>query len=163
MNYPIFRNASPCGTLRVSREGLYTVFSAECDCAPGILRLWLGTFMLGVMQPKGDKLVLTRRLTKSEFAAVPPFEQAVLAEAAPIRSSYASVPAPAQPASSPVYGDVEPVSSPISVSAESTWQLRSDGTLISDTYIAIPSALRRHPAGVRTQFINGQEYILFRY
>lgn len=138
MTFPIIYNSTPCGTLKVNREGLYTVFSAESELRNGILRLWLGTYSLGVMQPSGGKLTLCRRLTKAQLAAVPSFDRAVLSHEKPAHTPFC------QPSSS-------------------VWSARGDGTLISDSFIAIPAELRRVPPGVRLETIDGRQYLLFRY
>lgn len=138
MTFPIIYNSTPCGTLKVHREGLYTVFSAESELRGGVLRLWLGTYSLGVMQPSGGKLTLCRRLTKAQLAAVPSFDRAVLSHE-------------------------RPAAAPALQFAPSKWQPRSDGTLISDSFIAIPAELRRVPPGVRLETIDGRQYLLFRY
>ena len=138
MTFPIIYNSSPCGTLNICREGLYTVFTAECDAHPGILRLWLGNYPLGVMQPSGGKLRLCRRLTKAQQSAIPAFDRAVLSQERPT-----ALPSPP--------------------SASSKWTPRGDGTLISESFIAIPAELRRVPPGVRLETIEGRQYLLFRY
>lgn len=134
MNCKVYYNDLPCGTLSVCREGLYTVFTAECDFFPGILRLWLGSYPLGVMERRGSVLSLRKRLSKAQLSAVPGFEYAVLS--------------PDKPAAKPTV---------------SGWISRGDGTLINDEFIAIPAELRRTPPGIRLEVIAGRQYLLFRY
>ena len=71
--YPILQQNKPIGTLRVTREGLHTVFSARATTDAPRLRLAVcGTrsrAYLGLMLPDGSgALTLTKRLTRLECA-----------------------------------------------------------------------------------------------
>lgn len=144
MNYDIYYNGSVCGMLRVEREGLLTVFSADCEMHDGILRLYVcgeDTKSLGVMQPLSGRLRLEKRLTANEVKALPEFRRLELA---------ASPPVPREPSITPP-------------KLKAQWQACSDGTLMNDEYIALPCSLRHIPWGVRCECINGKEYLLFKY
>ena len=66
----------PAGKLTVTPEGAYLHFHAEAPQMPGLLRLWLSgggsCESLGLMEPRGGRLVLDRRLSRRELAASPP-------------------------------------------------------------------------------------------
>ena len=77
MELPIYENESPVGTLRVSRQGLYTVFAARLPAAPGLSRLWLqaangAAAPLGLLEPGEGARRLCRRLSRLELRALPP-------------------------------------------------------------------------------------------
>ena len=58
----------PVGKLTVTPEGAYLRFHAEAPQAAGLLRLWLSGCgrceSLGLMEPRGGRLVLDRRLSR---------------------------------------------------------------------------------------------------
>lgn len=74
-NYPILLGGEETGTLTVSRDGLYWVFDAKCAPREELVRLMVfgadGSGYLGVMEPCGSSLVLTRRLSRSALAGYP--------------------------------------------------------------------------------------------
>ena len=60
------------GKVLLKKQGLYLHFSAECrSIGPGVHRLYLlgesGSHILGVMSPKGDLLVLEKKLSLREY------------------------------------------------------------------------------------------------
>ena len=74
--YPILQQNKPIGTLRVTREGLHTVFSARAKTDAPRLRLAVcgarSRAYLGLMLPDGSgALTLTKRLTRLECARLP--------------------------------------------------------------------------------------------
>ena len=74
--YPILRQNKPIGTLRVTREGLHTVFSARAKTDAPRLRLAVcgvrSRAYLGLMLPDGSgALTLQKRLTRLECARLP--------------------------------------------------------------------------------------------
>ena len=75
----------PAGKLTVTPEGAYLRFHAEAPQAAGLLRLWLSGCgrceSLGLMEPRGGRLVLDRRLSRRELCRFPAqIERAELAE-----------------------------------------------------------------------------------
>lgn len=140
------------GRLTESREGLYTVFRADCPRREGLIRLWLHgggqSACLGVLAPRGDRLTLTRRLSRLERAAFP------------TRIAYASdrPETAAKPRQAPL-PPREPSPPP-----ESGWQALPDGSLLSDDgCIALPAALPpSSPLAGRVLQIRGREYLVFR-
>lgn len=144
MDYDIYYNGSVCGKLRVEREGLLTVFSADCEMHDGVLRLYVCgkcAKSLGVMQPDDGRLRLEKRLTANEVKALPEFRRIELA---------ASPPVPRESSITPPM-------------LKTQWRECFDGTLMNDEYIALPCSLRCIPCGVRCERINGKEYLLFKY
>ena len=65
----------PVGKLTVTPEGAYLRFHAEAPQATGLLRLWLSGCgrceSLGLMEPRGGRLVLDRRLSRRELCRFP--------------------------------------------------------------------------------------------
>lgn len=85
MDYPLYINGTKCGKLTVTRENLHLAFYAECAYMPQLVRLKVfgggKSAYLGVMEPKGDKLVLLRRKSREELKCFPrPIEYAADAE-----------------------------------------------------------------------------------
>ena len=75
MEFPIVENDVRIGTLRVSRDGLYTRFEAEIPAREGLQRLWLcgrgGHVCLGVLLPAQGMLTLQKRLSRAAWDALP--------------------------------------------------------------------------------------------
>lgn len=73
--YPIILSGTESGELSVTRDGLYWVFDAKCDPQPELVRLSVfgesGEGYLGVMEPCGDRLVLTKRLSRAALSGFP--------------------------------------------------------------------------------------------
>ncbi|NCB73796.1 MAG: hypothetical protein EOM51_03505 [Clostridia bacterium] len=74
-SYPIILDGETVGELTVSREGLFWGFDAKCEMRGEIVRLSVyGNGMeayLGIMEPIGDMLCLTKKLSRSALAAFP--------------------------------------------------------------------------------------------
>lgn len=74
-SYPIIINEKEIGTLNVNKEGLMTVFEAQCDDPGELLRISVYgecEGYLGVMMPKGEgRLHLCKRLSKASLTAFP--------------------------------------------------------------------------------------------
>ena len=75
MELPIMEQGERIGTLRIGKEGLYTVFRAELPRREGLQRLWLcgaGAWAcLGLLEPEGETLRLVRRLSRADCARLP--------------------------------------------------------------------------------------------
>lgn len=73
--YPLYIAGEKMGKLRVYKDGLMTVFDAQCEKVEGIVKLYAfgsgGKAYLGTMQPKGDGLRLIRRLSRSAMNGFP--------------------------------------------------------------------------------------------
>ena len=135
MEYPLYINGTKCGTLTVTREKLHLAFYAECELMPQLVRISVfgggKSAYLGVMEPKGDRLVLRRRKSRNELRDFPtPIEYAADAEIAPERDNDGTV-----------------------------WRRADNGTLVSEKYIALPSDMRRKTGIVRE--IGGRQYAVF--
>lgn len=76
MEYPLMINGVKRGAVRVTQEGLYTVFEAEAEGmeeAPVRLAVYGGgeEGYLGVMQPWSGGMFLRRRISRTERAKIP--------------------------------------------------------------------------------------------
>ena len=98
MEIPVYENSARVGTLRVTRQGLYTLFETRLPAAlpplprggcpsahtgaggysssPPLTRLWLAdesgaAAPLGLLEPRGEGRVLCRRLTRLDCRALP--------------------------------------------------------------------------------------------
>ena len=162
MDYPIYIDGAAAGTLRAEPEGLYTRFTAALPARPGLWRIWLcgggESRSLGLLSPEGDRLSLSRRLSR---ALRPPRLERVLALPA-------EAPAPSltqTETSTPSITQAQPAEP----SGESAPALPADwrpvpGGLYSPSrrLLALPCALRRPVQGVRTARIGGSSYLVFR-
>ncbi len=74
-SYPIILSGAETGTLAVVRDGLFWIFDAKCTMQKDLVRLSVfgedGEGYLGVMEPCGDSLVLTKRLSRATLAGFP--------------------------------------------------------------------------------------------
>ena len=116
MKYPVYIEGEEKGTLTVTQESLHLVFCAECEYTPKLVRLSVygngKSAYLGVMEPRGDRLILRRRKSRNELRGFPtPIEYAadkILEEK----------------------------------TDDILWRKAPNGTLVSEDYIAIPSSIR---------------------
>ena len=103
MDYPVYEGTERIGMLRVRREGLYAVFSAALPTRGELKRLWLcgreDSFCLGLPTPRGGTLLLEKRLSRSDCAALPrPILYAALSEGPPALPRPTAAPAEPEPA-----------------------------------------------------------------
>ena len=140
----------PSGKLTVTPEGAYLRFHAEAPPMPGLLRLWLSggdqCESLGLMEPRGGRLILDRRLSRRELCRFPArIERVLLA---------AQRPSDAPPLESePVQHDPSDI----------IWRGDAGTELIAEVngrrYVALPARLRRPSHCSRN--IGGREYVIF--
>ena len=155
MEYPIYIEGRRSGTLSETAEGLYTVFQADCPRRNGLIRLWLHgggqSACLGLLAPRGERLVLTRRLSRRARAAFPRLIERVSDEP---RSGAVPRAAPLPP---------EPATGAPEAAAEG-WRALGDGTLLAaDGRRAIPAALPPDsPLAPHLLRIGGRVYLVFR-
>ncbi len=75
MSIPVYINQVEVGQLRISQDGLYTVFEAEAKSSSALVRLWAHgngkSAYLGVMQPWSGGLWLRRKLSALERKSFP--------------------------------------------------------------------------------------------
>jgi hypothetical protein len=121
-NYPIIIDGNVCGRLEVTREGLMTVFSAECEDVGRIVRLSVygedgAEGYLGVMMPEGGKMVLRRAMSRS---ALDIFPQNITEAAEAGRQRAEPEPAPTP--------ETEPEAAP---ETDTLWFPVPEGTLVS--------------------------------
>ena len=156
MEYPIYIEGRPSGTLTETAEGLYTVFRADCPRRNGMIRLWLHgggqSACLGLLAPHGERLVLTRRLSRQARAAFPRLIEHVSDQPRAV-----SVPR-TQSAPPP-----ESLSAPAETAMDD-WRALPDGTLLAaDGRRAIPAALPPDsPLAPHLMRIGGRDYLVFR-
>lgn len=156
MEYPIYIEGRESGTLSETTEGLYTVFRADCPKRNGMIRLWLHgggqSTCLGLLAPRGERLVLTRRLSRQARAAFP---RAIERVSDQPRAAAAQRMTPAPPP--------EPLSAPAETAMDD-WRALGDGTLLaSDGRRAIPAALPPDsPLAPHLMRIGGRVYLVFR-
>lgn len=74
-SYPIILDGEIAGEVTVTREGLFWSFDAKCEMRAEIVRLSVyGDGLegyLGIMEPIGDMLSLTKKLSRSALGAFP--------------------------------------------------------------------------------------------
>ena len=143
MDYPFLYHGKRAGTLTVSADGLFTVFSISAElCCDRLLRASVygggEEYCLGVLEPCSGKYTLTRRFTRTAMAELP-------------RTIEYAAPAGEKPEAKP------------ESAVGSEWRRYSDGTLLrcDGKMIAIPAQLRTPTAGVVLKSIEGKTYILF--
>lgn len=156
--YPILQQNKPIGTLRVTREGLHTVFSARAATDAPRLRLAVcgarSRAYLGLMLPDGSgALTLTKRLTRLECARLP---QEIL---------FAADEAWDIPAESEHEPEPEPQGADDGLDV--LWYSAPDGVLTTfdgkRTVIAIPADAPNLPRGAQAVLreIDGRPYLIF--
>lgn len=162
VEYMVKHNGTAVGTLRVSTEGLMTVFEARTCRLEGVQRLWLTgedkSAYLGVLMPAGNEMCLRKKKSRRDMADHP---KKIL-----YASTSEETPAPRRPQ--------QPAEPKVQESVKNTprekdgiaWQASTMGTLVAVyegiAYTAIPAMLRRTVNGVRLETIEGRKYIIFR-
>ena len=157
MEYPILISGRQAGTLKCSREGLYTLFSARLEKRPGLWRLWLPgaePFCLGLFRPDrgGHSLPDGQR-------PAPVFQPGHSAGPGKAAGADSPAPPPNDRGAAPPQGE--------GAAQGLRWHKNPDGSLYAHKgqrlILALPAALRRPCAGVRLARIGGREYMLFQY
>jgi len=73
--YDITKDGETIGTLKVVKQGAYTLFSADCEPMPGIFRLSVYGHQregyLGVLVPENGRMRLEKKLSPSAMRAFP--------------------------------------------------------------------------------------------
>lgn len=153
MEYPLMLEGKRAGTVAVRREGLFTVFEAQCSVQRELLRLSVygqgREGYLGIMEPRNGGLFLRRKLSRTQMKCFPErIEYAAPAGLAPKEPR----PTAKQPS-----GEARGL----------CWQKFSDGSLVCRDgrgfIIALPAKLRAPAPGAVLREIEGQLYMLFRY
>lgn len=162
MEYPLIVEGQEWGRLSVEKEGLFTVFEAQCRMCEGLLRLSVygqgREAYLGLMQPWSGGLYLRRKLSRAQQKDFPEeIEYAAPAGLVPPEKKAVEKPEPENPAPAP---------QSLSEGAL-TWFRRSDGSLVShdgkSCLVALPAKLREAPPRAVLREIDGGCYMLFRY
>ena len=168
MEYPLIIGGRQRGTLRMTQEGLYTIFEAELpQVYEGLYRIWLHgggrSAYLGLMQPWSGGMYLRKKLSKNAMRGFPQTvesvsdEEGASAETAPHIEKTVTESAPACPYPAPVPQEDEGL----------LWLRRPDGSLSAhdgiSSLVALPANLRGESRGAVIRQIEGKEYIVFRY
>ena len=160
-DYPILQQNKPIGTLTVTQEGLFTVFSAQAKTDADRLRLVVcgeqSRVYLGLLLPDGTgALTLRKRLTRLERARLP---DPILFAA----DAAWDIPDAPEPATDPPQAQKFAPDDGLDV----LWYSAPDGVLT--TYdgkrmlVAIPADAPNLPRGAETVLreINGRQYLIF--
>ncbi len=170
-DYPILQQNKPIGTLTVTQEGLFTVFSARARTGADRLRLAVcgerSRAYLGLMLPDGSGwLTLRRRLTRLERARLPDPILFAADETWDIPDAPESAPDPPQaqkPAPDPPQAQKPAPDDGLDV----LWYSAPDGVLTTfdgkRMLIAIPADAPNLPRGAETVLreIDGRPYLIF--
>lgn len=184
MEYPLMINGVRRGAVRVTQEGLYTVFEAEAEGTeetPVRLALYGSgeEGYLGVMQPWSGGMFLRRRMSRTERAKMP----REIEYAAPAGEKRGAPNAPERPEREPERSETEKseadevASTPEAESRDTAsndadgegllWFSRPDGTLTAfdgeGSIIALPTHAPGGKGRAVIREINGKRYMLFRY
>ena len=165
MDYPLMIDGVEKGRLKVSQEGLYTVYEAELNgVQEGMFRLWLHgggeCAYLGLMKPWSGGMYLRKQLSRREQERFPQnIEFASNAENIGLHNTKepAENTAPSCPYPAPITDDGDALQ----------WFTRPDGSLVSfdgiSSLVALPVNLRKAAPGAVLRQIAGREYMIFRY
>lgn len=157
MEYPLYIEGERRGTLKVERQGLFTLFEAVCPEGGGLVRLSVygggREGYLGLMEPCGEGARLRRSLSREAMKGFP--ERIERAAEAGLSQEEAKPPREASPSPAPA--------------AEEglIWYSRPDGTLTAfdgqGSLVAIPADLRHSAPGIVLKRIGSRNYLVFRY
>ena len=168
MEYPLIIDGQKRGKMRVEREGLYTVFEAELPGVyDGLYRIWAHgggeSFYLGLMQPWSGGMYLRKKLSRNAMGGT----LQIVEKFSNTEREKGESPEekPAEPEKTALSC---PWPAPIEAeSGELLWLRRGDGSLVShdgkSSLVALPAQLRRDCSGAVMRFIEGREYMIFRY
>lgn len=165
MEYPIYENGNRRGTLTVSEDGLYTVFSASLPARAGLYRLWLvgedRNYCLGLLEPAGDSRVLSRRLSRSAVRNLP--RQIKYALATTGRAVFRL----RKPESTPANSNTGICTGASSQNSALNWTASTMGCYAAadsiSRLVAIPTSIRGDDSRLRFVNIKGCRYMVFRY
>lgn len=184
MEYPLIINGVRRGAVRVTQEGLYTVFEAEAEGTeetPVRLALYGGgeEGYLGVMQPWSGGMFLCRRMSRTERAKMPH----EIEYAAPAGETHGAPTALERTEREPERTEIEKSEQAKVIPAPEAerrdtanedadgegllWFSRPDGTLTAfdgeRSIIALPTHAPGGKGRAVIREINGKRYMLFRY
>ena len=161
MEIAVYENRQPAGLLRVSAQGLYTLFEARVEGrGKGLSRLWLAdgrgrAAALGVLAPGGGERLLRRRMSRLVLVGLA--ERAWRALVLPAEEK------PGLPAGDR-RADLGPEPSEERViRPAAAWLRLPDGSLRDPGrgLLALPWAGGELPEGVERVRLNGREYWVF--
>lgn len=172
--YPIIIKGENCGELRVSKEGAYTRFVADCVSFGGVIRLSVygggAEGYLGVPMPVNGRLRLDKRLSPVSMKAFPRvIERCSLAGEKPELGTVEEeecVPEPEK--EEPCSAEVNEEAPTGDESGETTcWYATTDGALVSRDgereMVALLPEDERVPRDIPGQprIIDGKEYLVY--
>ncbi len=169
--YPIVIRGKNCGSLKVSREGAYTRFEADCDEQGEVIRLAVygggKEGYLGVPMPKEGRLHLDKRLSPASMRSFPDLiEDCSLAG----EKRKESVPVTSQAESMATVEEIRELTHEEKEEAEESstfWYATTDGALVSRDgdreMVALPPDDERVPKNFPGQprIIEGKEYLVY--
>ncbi len=135
---PVYIDGVESGSMKLYKEGLMTVFTAQCGVKQGgIVRLYLygggKCALLGTMRPNGSGMGIVRRFSRTELKKLP--ENIEYAADRPLRENIVS---------------------------DTLWRRGKKGCLIADGLIAIPADENRLGAvSDKLRRIEGRSYLIF--
>ena len=168
MEYPLFIGGEERGTLRVTQEGLYTVYEAELPGVhEGLYRIWLHgggqSAYLGLLQPWRGGMYLRKKLSKNAMRGIPQIVERVSDEE---RESPKIEPQTEEKEEKTPPDCPWPAPLPEEDSGL-LWLRRTDGSLVAhdgmSSLVALPARLRSPVKGAALRKIEDKEYIVFRY
>ena len=163
MKLEIFRENRKVGVLNISREGLYSVYEAETEKFPGLMRLYTEGedefFSPGLMKPEKDRLSFRRKFTAMQLSAFPRNPERALilpADEKPQEKKQKTVQKPEN------YSIIKKQSK-----TEKIWTELPDGCLFGlaggHSFLAFPCDIHEKIRGIRRVMYKNREYIVFRY
>jgi len=157
--YPLLLEGAQAGEVRVSAEGAWTVFEAQCSMRSGIVRISVygggREGYLGVLAPAGEGLALRRRFSRGELRSFPAEIEYAARAGEPVARDAHIAPQDEPPTPEPEEADLY-------------WYATTDGALTAfdgkRNLIALPLGDARIPpdgdGDPRT--IGGWDYVVFR-
>ena len=164
--YPIIIRGEKCGELSVSREGAYTRFLARCPLRPEVIRLCVygqgKEGYLGVPLPKGEEMILDKRLSPSSMKLFPE-----KIEGCTLSGESAVKPVPEKQEEAPKEEEPAHCGENVEEEKPTLWYATTDGALVSKDgeleMVALPPEDERVPKDFPGQprVIEGKEYLVY--
>lgn len=166
MYYPVFIDGEERGELRMDKSGLYTLMRV-CAQGSGLQRIWLHGAgecgYLGIMRDTGEGLLLERKFTRRELAALPENIEYASNSALPIGGGEQEPECAPEETADKAEDDAEADMAP----TERVWHRATKGVLVSHengfSLVALPCELRKKIRGADIRQIDGREYMIFYY
>lgn len=168
--YPIIIKGDKCGELKVSKEGAYTRFVADCVCFGGVIRLSVYgggvEGYLGVPMPIDGRLRLDKRFSPAAMRSFP-----ASIERCSVAGEKPEPPEVEKPGEESCPEEEKPEECPEDEAPKEDdptyWYATTDGALVSRDgereLVALPPEDERVPADIPGQprIIEGREYLVY--